>query len=137
MMRATKPQTCIEEDRGYRSLCCIWQGGISGKYGWMPGTRTFAHRAIWIRERGPIPKGFVIHHLCGETMCVRLSHMILMTKREHRFIHPESGRRSRLTRDQIEDIRLSPLSLRKIAEKHGITFAYASKIRRGESLKNH
>lgn len=39
------------------------------------------HRLIWQIERGPIPRGLVIHHTCGAHNCVNLDHLELLTGR--------------------------------------------------------
>lgn len=70
--------------------CLIWTGprGNQG-YGVVRTTddgiarSTSAHRAAWILEKGPIPAGLVIDHLCRNRGCVRVAHLELVSQREN------------------------------------------------------
>lgn len=63
--------------------CWLWTGarsrGNGGLYGTLrlPRSRASvrAHRWSWEQERGPIPDGLTIDHLCRVTLCVRTSHL--------------------------------------------------------------
>lgn len=129
--RITKPETWIEEDRGYTTPCWIWQGAMSKSYGWSSKRKMNAHRAQWIDRRGPIPKGMHIHHLCGVSRCVRIDHMTLKTSSEHRRLTPQARRpRKKITDAQAKDIAESSESLGDIAKKYGISRSYARVLRR-------
>lgn len=123
----------IVEDMGYETWCWLWQRGMSGPYGfaYIGSKGMNAHRASWVHNRGPIPDGHAVHHRCKQTTCVRIDHLELRTATDHRHGHPESKKRSRLTAAQVEDIRISPLSLSEVAQKYGISKPYASTVRRG------
>jgi hypothetical protein len=45
-----------------------------GRISWNGGS-ALAHRVAWIVERGPIPDGYEIDHLCKNTLCVEVSHL--------------------------------------------------------------
>ncbi len=66
--------------------CWIWQGAL-GKDGYgvlkFNGHHTGAHRAAYIMARGPIPDGMQIDHLCRNRLCVRPSHLEVVTCREN------------------------------------------------------
>lgn len=49
------------------------------------GTRRIvsAHRWLWEQEKGAIPKGLELHHICGTRCCVNVSHLVLVTRKEH------------------------------------------------------
>lgn len=49
------------------------------------GTRFYvlAHRAAWIHERGPIPDGMTVDHMCKERRCVRVDHLRLLSNFEN------------------------------------------------------
>jgi hypothetical protein len=65
-----------EEDRGYKTPCWIWQGGLnSGGYG--------PHVKFWKQKNGPIPKGLEPDHLCRVRPCINPDHMELVTRREN------------------------------------------------------
>jgi hypothetical protein len=73
-----------------------------------------------------------IHHLCGSKRCVNVDHLELRTPSEHRRLHQGfSGRRSKLSKEAVDDIRNSPETLAVMAERYDITRAYASGVRRG------
>jgi hypothetical protein len=127
------PQISVDRDMGYITECAIWAGGMSGKYGWARGGR-HAHIVAYERVRGPIPKGLVVHHLCHQPACVRVEHMQLVTLQEHRYLHPEARRPSKLSREQIDEIRGSPLSLSHLAKEYGISRTHASRIRSGKIM---
>jgi hypothetical protein len=42
-----------------------------------------AHRYVWMVERGPIPDGLTIDHLCRTRNCVRVEHMEVVTRGEN------------------------------------------------------
>lgn len=42
-----------------------------------------AHRWYWIEQKGPIPAGMVIDHLCRNVRCCNVEHMEVVTNREH------------------------------------------------------
>lgn len=71
------------------SGCHLWIGARNqGGYGWShpaidgrSGDGMAAHRKAWMLERGPIPKGLVIDHLCRVTSCVNTRHMEAVTVR--------------------------------------------------------
>ena len=46
-----------------------------------------AHRVYYEQMRGPIPKGFEIHHLCGTRSCVNPEHLEAVTREQHRRRH--------------------------------------------------
>lgn len=61
------------------SRCWIWTGGRGGKgrpsqrYGQFKGGR--AHRIAFTLERGTIPAGLVLDHLCRRRVCVNPEHL--------------------------------------------------------------
>ena len=64
----------------------LWTGAKYGNgYGQVRfrGTRTGAHRAAWIEQRGEIPVGLEIDHLCRTPLCVNVEHMQLVTHAEN------------------------------------------------------
>ena len=64
------------------STCVVWTSTI-GKSGYgqisVGGRKIPAHRFAWERERGPIPDGMVIDHICWERSCVNVEHLRLAT----------------------------------------------------------
>ena len=66
--------------------CWIWTAGKSkdgyGRIG-VCGAARLAHRIAWIMERGNIPDGMTIDHLCRNRACQNVQHMELVTNREN------------------------------------------------------
>ncbi len=68
----------VEEDRGYRTSCWIWQRGRQARgYGTTSrdGKMIYAHRALWERAHGPIAPGTELDHLCRVHECVNPDHL--------------------------------------------------------------
>lgn len=66
--------------------CKIWTGHIDDDgYGRVQrgGKWRGAHRVVWEDERGPIPAGLVIDHLCRNRACVNVEHMEPVTSAEN------------------------------------------------------
>ena len=72
------------------SDCVLWEGTITRSgYGAkkIAGRVYTAHRLAWEAEKGPIPEGYELHHVCGNRACVNLAHLELLTRLEHRRKH--------------------------------------------------
>lgn len=66
--------------------CWNWTGSKSANgYGLfsLNGGNVRAHRCSHVMFIGPIPKGLVIDHLCGNKMCVRPAHLEAVTNGEN------------------------------------------------------
>lgn len=81
------PEPWTEEDRGYASPCWICQLSKTPEgYAHMSdgtGYQRPAHRVMWERERGPIPEGLQIDHLCRQRDCVNPDHLEPVTPAEN------------------------------------------------------
>lgn len=67
--------------------CWLWMGS-KNKHGYgtfvaEPPKRIGAHRFAYEEERGPIPVGMEIDHLCGNPSCVRPAHLEVVTHEEN------------------------------------------------------
>lgn len=63
---------------GFTTECWLWQRGKSSAgYGMLRngGHTDYAHRVYYRRHRGPIPQGWVVHHLCWNKDCVNPEHL--------------------------------------------------------------
>ena len=66
--------------------CWEWQGCLNGKgYGsakWN-GREQTVHRIFYVAFIGPVPHGKELHHKCDNRRCVKPSHLVPLTRKEH------------------------------------------------------
>src|SRR6478752_5165546 len=68
--------------------CWEWVGSVrkNDGYGrWSVGKGTLAHRVIYEKMRGAVPKGLELDHLCRNRLCVNPDHLEPVTTRENIF----------------------------------------------------
>ena len=95
-----------------------------------------AHRAAWIETNGAIPGGLVVRHKCDNRACVNIDHLELGTQAENMM--DCSVRRtfnSKLTEDDVKDIRTSSETLKFMAEKYSVSETTISRIRNHKRWK--
>ena len=72
--------------------CVEWTGSTKYvtrdkkyRYGqcWFDGKLWLAHRFFWIREKGEVPEGLELDHICRNSLCVNLAHLRAVTHREN------------------------------------------------------
>ena len=65
--------------------CWIWTGAKSGGYGQIKrdGENIGTHRVSYEEAYGPIPEGLVVDHLCHSKLCVRPSHLQVVTQKQN------------------------------------------------------
>ena len=74
------------------------------------GLNVLVHRAVWIAWRGPIPKGWQVHHLNGKTTDNRLVNLIALSRERHRLFDNTltairmTGQLYRMTPQQILEL---------------------------------
>jgi hypothetical protein len=80
---------------GMVSRCWEWQGsGLQDGYGQFRievrgvGLLKMPHNCAWVLAGGELPpKGFDLHHLCGNPRCVNPNHLAMVTRAGHRRQH--------------------------------------------------
>lgn len=113
------------------------------------GLSPYAHRTSWILHHGPIPEGMCVCHKCDNPCCVNPDHLFLGTLQDNSDDAAAKGRmygwkrprgedsgRSKLTQDQVNFIRSSPLSHQEVSILIGATVQRVKKIRSGKSWKD-
>ena len=74
--------------------CLRWTGNHNAKgYGrvYHKGKVVKVHRLLWELDRGPIPEGMVLDHICQTKDCVMLDHMQLLTVSDHNRVGHQRG----------------------------------------------
>lgn len=124
-----------EEDRGHDSPCLIWQRTVDPKSGYGHTTRhengrkvtTTAHRRVWEATHDvELPRELDVDHLCRQRDCINIEHLEPVTRAEN------IRRASKLTHEDVEEIRTSDLSNIELAEKFGMHKNSIGNIRRGD-----
>ena len=101
-----------------------------------------AHRLMWERVYGPIPKGICVLHRCDNPSCVNLDHLFLGTQAENIIdmckkkrnrnipMHAEKHPMSKLTWKDVEKIRnlKGKIPQNKIAEMFGVGAMTISRV---------
>ena len=125
------------------SGCWLWTANYDkGGYGRIKykGRDIGAHRASWIIYRGSIPPGAFVCHKCDVPECINPDHLYLGNHRENmqdkctrnRQARGEGNGQSKLTSEQVLQIKSDPRIHRIIAASYGIHRVTVSKIKRGK-----
>ena len=132
---------CRMSDTG----CWLWTGPQSDKgYGvFYIGTKNrHAHRISYEIFKGPIPPGLHILHSCDTPLCANPAHLRAGTVKENMADREARGRRdvrgeqigtSKLTTQQVIEIKSSTLGLKALSEKYGVETQSIWRIRAGKS----
>ena len=114
------------------SGCWLWIGAVNNKgYGRIRvnGKQVLAHRASYEAIRGAIPVGFVVLHVCDNSICVNPYHLRIGTQAQNLAdmrikgrgnIGERNGQR-KLTESQALEIRNSRVPLKRAAEMYGVS----------------
>lgn len=124
--------------------CWEWTGTKRNGYGlmWFESKTRSAHRVSYEAFKGPIPTGLHILHRCDNPGCINPAHLRAGTIKENAIDRETRGRRdvkgeqigtSKLTEQQVSEIKASSLSNKALAAQYGVRPTHIWRIRSGES----
>ena len=137
-----RSRTVVDTQKG----CWEWQGSKNQRgYGMISvnGECATCHRISFELINGPIPSGLLVCHKCDNPACWRSRTSFLTgTAQDNVLDAVKKGRwptgpdsiRSKLTADQIVNIRLDPRSTRVIARDYSVHNSRICRIKRGQCL---
>jgi HNH endonuclease len=133
------PVDYIEEDRGYKTTCWIWQlSRNTHGYGSMtrrPSEKSgLAHIILYERRYGTVPDGLELDHLCRVRCCVNPDHLEPVPRR----VNVQRGAQAKLTpRDvlQIRDL-FKCMKCEDIAELYNVSPTCVSDVAYRKSWTN-
>lgn len=104
-MNIRKGPDYIQEDRGYKTPCWVWQGCVNNQgYGitkrGLPKTR-LSHVVEYEKKYGAVPEGLELDHLCSIILCINPDHLEPVTHTDN----VRRGKKSKLTPEIAELIR--------------------------------
>lgn len=117
------------------------------------GKKVLAHRLSWQIHNGDMPEsdsyhGAVVMHTCDNPECVNPSHLVVgeqadnvddMIAKGRKVSNPPCGERhknSKLTDEQVRQIKTSKISGEVLAKKYGCNRCTINRIRSGKSWKH-
>jgi hypothetical protein len=125
--------------------CHLWMGaqlvnGYPKVWKDKINTQELAHRVAWELANGPIPDGLFVCHRCDVPLCVNPVHLFLGTAADNHADMVGKGRQAKgfqlphtkLTSEQIEEIRRRPETQAAIAKEFGIHQSHVSRIKSQE-----
>lgn len=120
--------------------CWVWVGAkLASGYGVFNAHRKtlLVHRYAHELQKGPIPKGWVVRHSCGEKACVHPGHLFCAAGPDRSRQKPWHGHGKKLTLQDAKKIRAlkRKLPVEEIALLFGITKGMVYHILSGRSWK--
>lgn len=126
--------------------CWIWMGLLDANgYGQIKvaGRMERVHRASWKTFVGPIPAGMKALHRCDIRCCANPDHLFLGTqfdnmadmfrKGRNAVVLGEANPNSKLTADQVREIRQSGLGCVALGKQYGVGKSMISYIKTGKN----
>lgn len=130
-LRRLPKRRWVEDENG----CHVWQGKTT-RSGYAPlepkaRERTSVHRFVYEYIHGPLPRHMQVDHLCRNRACINPEHLEAVTAAEN----IRRGDQTKLTREQVVEIRESTLSHAALAPAYGVAPQTIGKIRAGKRWK--
>ena len=137
----------LEAD-GSDDMCCLWPYcKKDNRYGYgelrINHRIVYVHRLVYEMKKGQIPPGMFVRHSCDTPACFNPNHLLLGTPADNSRDMVNRGRactgersvQSKLTKEQVAEIRDSRLNQYELAAQYGIHQSNVSRIRRGLAWK--
>lgn len=131
------------------SGCWRWKGATTGNgYGVIVLNRKVAtkhglgrnyqtHRASYELHHGTIPEGMVVRHKCDNKLCMNPEHLEVGTQRDNIQDAIDRGHMaSKLTEKDVEFIRSSTLSQRKLGKMLGVSPTVIWHVKHGNKWRH-
>lgn len=120
--------------------CWLWMGSQDRGYGLIRRNRHHkqirAHRASYERTYGPIRNSVLVLHKCDTPGCVNPNHLFLGTQQDNMTDKTLKGRsQSKLSPDDIRNIRRDTRTIRAIAEAYSVTRPCIGSIKSGKTWR--
>lgn len=124
--------------------CIVWTGFVQKTgYGMIQtggkgSPTTLIHRVAYEAANGPIPSGMVVMHSCDVRHCVNPDHLSVGTHSDNTqdmLVKRREGM-SRLTPEQVIEIRASSEGTRALSRKYGVAETTIYHARTGVSWKH-
>ena len=131
--------------------CWPFLGGKTGSgYGWFTtggrdDLRLNAHIFAFWSAKGPVPAGLVVRHTCDNPPCCNPNHLVAGTHQENaddrRFrgragaLQRDAHPRAKLSRDDAEFVKRSPLKGTVLAARFGVSKSTISMIRQPDEMR--
>ena len=132
--------------------CWVWNGAINSE-GYPYGKLTlnnktwFAHRVSYMQSYGEIKPKINVCHKCDNPKCINPEHLFLGTQKDNILDAVKKGRHkhcvfygqehpmAKLTKEDVEVIRLDNRLLREIAEEYNISISQTHRIKHNQSWR--
>ena len=85
------------------------------------GRHKKAHRVVWEKTRGPIPKGYYICHKCDNPPCCNIEHLFLGTQKDNIHDCISKGRKTQVRGSAVGTSKLTEadvLEIRKLRQEN-------------------
>lgn len=113
--------------------CWVWLK-YKNRFGYGTCSRNghnLAYRYLYDREKGPIPSGMELDHLCRNRACVNPDHLEPVT----RAVNVQRGTLAKLTWDDVRAIRASDKTVAELGRRYEVAVQTIYAILKGHTWK--
>lgn len=143
-MRTPKPLKYYKNRHGCFIVTSHYKDHAGYAHFYRDGKIWRIHRWIYQKYYGEIPKGMLVCHSCDNPSCINLKHLFLGTQKDNiqdalkkgRMQKGENHTNSKLTENQIREIRKSYESNRVLGRKYNVNHSIIGLIKRNRLWKH-